>query len=172
MSHDQNFKNLVLDYPREALAFFAEAEARHLAPEVRITPVREEQLKERLGERFRELDIPLLVEWLDGRRGALVFVIEEESDPRRFSVSRLAHYEREYREEAQTMKSFSERFREEGIQQGMQLGEATALMRVMRRKFGEVPVPTRQRIESADSETLLAWLDRIVTADSIEDVIH
>jgi hypothetical protein len=168
MSHDQNFKNLVLDYPREALAFFAEAEARHLAPEVRITPVREEQLKERLGERFRELDIPLLVEWPDGRRDALVFVIEEESDPRRFWVSRLAHYEREYREEAQTMKSFSERFREEGIQ----LGEATALMRVMRRKFGEVPVPTRQRIESADSETLLAWLDRIVTADSIEDVIH
>lgn len=62
MSHDQHFKNLVLDYPREALAFFAAAEAQQLTPEVRITPVREEQLKERLGERFRELDIPLLVE--------------------------------------------------------------------------------------------------------------
>jgi hypothetical protein len=59
MDHDQNFKNLVLDYPRQALAFFAVSEAQHLTPEVRITPVREEQLKERLGERFRELDIPL-----------------------------------------------------------------------------------------------------------------
>jgi hypothetical protein len=59
MDHDQNFKNLVLDYPRQALAFFAASEAQHLTPEVRITPVREEQLKERLGERFRELDIPL-----------------------------------------------------------------------------------------------------------------
>ena len=92
MDHDQNFKNLVLDYPRQALAFFAESEAQQITPDVRITPVREEQLKERLGERFRELDIPLLVEWPDGRRAALVFVVEEETDPARFSVSRLAHY--------------------------------------------------------------------------------
>jgi hypothetical protein len=92
MDHDQNFKNLVLDYPREALAFCAETEARAITPEVRITPVREEQLKERLGERFRELDIPLLVEWPDGRRAALVFVVEEQTDPSRFSVLRLAHY--------------------------------------------------------------------------------
>ncbi len=54
--------------------------------------MRQEQLKERLGERFRELDTPLLVEWPDGRREALLFVIEEESDPRRFSIHRLAHY--------------------------------------------------------------------------------
>jgi len=94
MDHDQNFKNLVLDYPRAALAFCAEAEAQSITPDVRITPVREEQLKERLGERFRELDIPLLVEWPHGRRAALVFVIEEETDPARFSVVRLAHYPR------------------------------------------------------------------------------
>jgi hypothetical protein len=92
MSHDQNFKNLILDYPREALAFFAESEAADLPPEIRITPVRQEQLQGRLGERFRELDTPLLLEWPDGRRAALLFVIEEESDPRRFSIHRLIHY--------------------------------------------------------------------------------
>ena len=92
MSHDQSFKNLILDYPRQALAFLAESEARRLTPDVRITPIRQEQLQERLGERFRELDVPLLVEWPDGQRAALVFVIEEESDPRRFSLLRLAHY--------------------------------------------------------------------------------
>jgi hypothetical protein len=27
MEYDQNFKNLILEYPREALAFFAAAEA-------------------------------------------------------------------------------------------------------------------------------------------------
>ena len=57
-----------------------------------MTPVRQEQLQERLGERFRELDIPLLVEWPDGRREAILFVIEEETEPARFSVHRLAHY--------------------------------------------------------------------------------
>ena len=57
-----------------------------------ITPVRQEQLQERLGSRFRELDTPLLVEWTDGRRAAVLFVVEEESDWTRFSPHRLAQY--------------------------------------------------------------------------------
>src|SRR5690554_1433946 len=91
-SHDQNFKNLILDYPRQALEFFAEQEAVGLDQQVRITPIRQEQLKERLGDRFRELDVPLLVEWPDGAREALLFVLEEETDPGRFSIQRLVHY--------------------------------------------------------------------------------
>jgi hypothetical protein len=92
MDHDQNYKNLILDYPREAIAFFAATEAQSIDAGARILPVREEQLKERLGDRFRELDVPLLVEWSDGRRSALLFVLEEETDPKRFSIHRLAHY--------------------------------------------------------------------------------
>ena len=92
MSHDQNFKNLILDYPHQALAFFAAEEAAGILADAEILPVRQEQLKQRLGDRFRELDVPLLVQWPDGRREALLFVIEEESDPRRFSIHRLAHY--------------------------------------------------------------------------------
>ena len=91
-SHDQNFKNLILDYPQQALALFAPEEHAALKPGVKIVPIRQEQLKERLGERFRELDVPLLVEWPDGRREALLFVLEEESSASRFSIKRLAHY--------------------------------------------------------------------------------
>ncbi len=91
-SHDQNFKNLILDYPRQALAFFAPSEAASIDDTARITPIRQEQLKNRLGDRFHELDVPLLVEWPDGRRMALLFLLEEESDPRRFSIHRLGHY--------------------------------------------------------------------------------
>ena len=36
--------------------------------------------------------MPLLVEWADGRREAVLFVLEEETDSRRFSLHRLAHY--------------------------------------------------------------------------------
>ena len=92
VSHDQNFKNLIVDYPRDALTFFAPAEAPVPEDDVRITPVRQEQLKERLGDRHRELDAPLFVEWADGRREAVVFALEEESDWSRFSPHRLAHY--------------------------------------------------------------------------------
>ena len=92
MTHDQNFKNLILDYPKQALEFFAAEEASTLDDQVEILPVRQEQLKERLGERFRELDVPLLVKWPDGGREALLFVIEEETQPGRFSIRRLVHY--------------------------------------------------------------------------------
>ena len=91
-SHDQNFKNLILDYPRDALALFAPDEAPAPEDKADITPVRQEQLKERLGDRFRELDAPLMVKWRNGRREAVLFVVEEETEPRRFSPHRLAHY--------------------------------------------------------------------------------
>ena len=75
--YNQNFKNLILDYPREALAFFAQEEVCENLNQARIIPIRQEQLKDRLGDRFRELDVPLLVEWPDGNREAIVFVLEE-----------------------------------------------------------------------------------------------
>ena len=317
MSHDQNFKNLILDYPHAALALFAAAEAADLDPNVRIVPIRQEQLQERLGERFRELDVPLLVDWPDGRRAALLFVLEEESDPRRFSIHRLAHYcldlaelcatdrvvpvviflgaavavadqlrlggdrhqylhfrylrcalgelayadyrdsdnlvarltlpsmrypperrvevyaqavrglttlepdperrlkyldfidiyadlsadERlqythDYPDEADTMSRFAERFREEGlqqgiqkgiqqgiqegvqqglqqgIQQGLQQGEARLLARQLQLKFGTLSPDMLQRLAEADEPTLLAWSERLLTANRLEDVLR
>jgi len=41
MSHDQNFKNLILDYPRQALAFFAVEEAADHLPGAEIFPARQ-----------------------------------------------------------------------------------------------------------------------------------
>ena len=90
--HDQNFKNLILDYPVQAVQFFAAEEASEDLWQARIIPFRQEQLKERLGDSFHELDTPLLVEWPDGRREAILFLLEEETEARRFSIYRLAHY--------------------------------------------------------------------------------
>ena len=92
VSHDQNFKNMIVEYPRDALALFAADEAPGAEDATKVIPLRQEQLKERLGDRFRELDTPLLVEWPDGRREAVLFVLEEESDDRKFSIHRLAQY--------------------------------------------------------------------------------
>ncbi len=92
VSHDQNFKNLILDYPRQSLMFFAEQEAFDLAEDAKITPVRQEQLKDRLGDAFHELDTPLLVEWPDGSRAAALFVAEEETEAGSFSIHRMCRY--------------------------------------------------------------------------------
>ena len=92
ISHDQNFKNLILDYPLDALSFFAAPEAPSPEDSVQITPIRQELLQERFGAHYRELDVPLKVEWQDGRRETILFILEEETDWRRFSLHRLGSY--------------------------------------------------------------------------------
>ncbi len=126
MDHDQNFKNLILDYPIQALASFAAAEAAAIDGSARIVPVRQEQLNE------------------------------------------LQRYRPEYPEEAEQMSSFAERFREQGMQQG----EALILVRLIERKFGALTPELRRRIEDVDSETLLRWSERLLTAGSVEEVLH
>ena len=54
--------------------------------------MRQEQLKDRLGDRFHELDTPLQVEWPDGSRAAVLFVAEEETEPGTFSIHRICRY--------------------------------------------------------------------------------
>ena len=94
MDHDQNFKNLILDYPLQALQLFAAPEAQTLLARqhIKITPIRQEQAKHRLKDHFRATDVPLLVDWPDGQKEAIVFALEEESQSPRFSIHRLARY--------------------------------------------------------------------------------
>jgi hypothetical protein len=70
------------------------------------------------------------------------------------------------------MQTFIDRYREEGRQDGWQKGEAAVLLRQMERKFGPPGEAVRQRIAQADAETLLRWSERILTADSLEAVLH
>ena len=81
----------------------------------------------------------------------------------------LELYRNQYPEEASKMTSFAERFREEGVQQG----EVAVLLRQMERKFGHhLTDVDRQLVVSADTETLLKWSDRILSANSIEEILH
>ncbi|WP_431066293.1 DUF4351 domain-containing protein [Methylotuvimicrobium sp.] len=59
-------------------------------------------LLSRLKWEAHELDTPLLVEWLYGRREVILFLLEEETEVRRFSIYRLAHYCLDLSELAQT----------------------------------------------------------------------
>lgn len=44
--HDQNLKNLILDYPHQALAFFAADEFSKLDQMARVIPIRQERFDE------------------------------------------------------------------------------------------------------------------------------
>lgn len=92
ISDDHNFKNLILDYSLQALQFFAPEEMKNLPPGVQITPLRQEQTKERLGDRFYELDVALQLDFPDGSREAIVFCIEEDSRAEKMNWRRHAVY--------------------------------------------------------------------------------
>ncbi|WP_440998178.1 DUF4351 domain-containing protein [Arhodomonas sp. SL1] len=69
------------------------------------------------------------------------------------------------------MSTFAERFTQQGLEQGLQQGEAAVLLRLMEHRFGPLAPEQRERIESADAETLLEWSERILTASRAEDVL-
>ncbi|MBV5272212.1 MAG: DUF4351 domain-containing protein [Lamprocystis purpurea] len=74
------------------------------------------------------------------------------------------------------MQTFIDRYieqgRQQGIEQGIEQGEANVLLRLITKKFGPPSESVRQRIAAADADTLLHWSERILTADSLEAVLH
>ena len=59
-----------------------------------------------------------------------------------------------------------------GWQQGHQGGEARILLRLVTLKVRPPSDAVRERIETADAETLLAWSERILTAQCLDDVLR
>ncbi len=47
-----------------------------------------------------------------------------------------------------------------------------ALLRLIEQKFGPPSAATRQRIVTADAGTLLRWSERILSADSLDALLH
>jgi len=59
-----------------------------------------------------------------------------------------------------------------GIQKGRQEGEVAMLLRQIARKFGPPTDTVCERIARAAPETLLEWSDRILTAQTLDEVLH
>jgi len=59
-----------------------------------------------------------------------------------------------------------------GRQEGGQEGEVAMLLRLIARKFGPPTDTVRERIAGADPETLLEWSDRILAAQTLDEVLH
>lgn len=62
--------------------------------------------------------------------------------------------------------------RVQGRQEGRREGEAALLLRMLERKFGQLDIQTRKRVEDADAERLLDWGERVLTAERLEEVFE
>ncbi|MGM0477148.1 MAG: Rpn family recombination-promoting nuclease/putative transposase, partial [Pseudomonadota bacterium] len=61
--------------------------------------------------------------------------------------------------------------RQEGLKEGLLEGETAVFLRLFERRFGQQAMEThRKRIQAADPETLLRWSDRILTAETADEV--
>lgn len=61
---------------------------------------------------------------------------------------------------------------EQGIEQGIRQGEATLLLRLIALKFGEADDDVVRQIRAADTDTLLRWSERILTAETLADLLQ
>jgi len=59
-----------------------------------------------------------------------------------------------------------------GLEEGQRNGEALIVIRLLERKFGPLSDQHRLRLEEADTDTLLECSDRILTANSIDEVLQ
>lgn len=80
-----------------------------------------------------------------------------------------------YREQVQRIEeefkmNYITSFERAGIEKGVQLGEGRVLMHLLEHKFKELPENYREKINSADQETLLTWAGRLLECQSIDEV--
>jgi len=63
-------------------------------------------------------------------------------------------------------------WREEFLEEGRQEEEARVLLRQIERKFGAASPEVRKRVESASTDDLLRWADRVLAAGSLDDLFR
>jgi predicted transposase/invertase (TIGR01784 family) len=64
----------------------------------------------------------------------------------------------------------AQQWKNEGVQEGLQQGEAALLKRLLQRRFGELPFIYTQQIASANTETLLEWGEKVLDAKTLEEI--
>lgn len=59
---------------------------------------------------------------------------------------------------------------QEGLQEGERKGEGKVLLRQLEKKFGRVDANVRTRIEEAQTDELLEWAERLVVAETLDEI--
>ncbi len=179
--HDHFMKEL-LSYPETAGTLLRErlpdAVVKFLSakpPELIPGSFVDQELRGHLSDRLFE------VETSTGKTAFLiqVYCYDEQT------LRRIIHEVRPEEEETM-MSQFAQDIREKALQEGMQQGirkgllegeakgevkgEAKLLLRMLPRRFGPLPDEIYERVYKADPNTIELWADRVLDAESLEDV--
>ena len=75
-------------------------------------------------------------------------------------------------EVAEMEMTWADKIEARGFEKGRRQGEAQMLLGQLEARFGSLPAPTRERVEGAESETLLRWSKRLFSARRLEEVLE
>ena len=89
-SHDQNFKNIFLDFPKEALEWMMPQSLEKFGELRHVEFVRQEPKKRKLTDTHLSLDMPILYRFQRGR--LLLWLVEFQEDKAKFSIYKLLRY--------------------------------------------------------------------------------
>ncbi|MBK8637507.1 MAG: transposase [Chromatiaceae bacterium] len=144
MSHDHNFKNLILDYPHQAIRGLV---TREPSPEKRLKYVD-------FIDIYADLD--------DNERQRYTQLYPQE-------VTTMAGFAQRFTEKGREEGHIEGH--KEGHKEGLQRGESRILTALLRLRFGDLPADIHQRIEVADADTLLRWSERVLTAATLDEIL-
>jgi len=88
-----------------------------------------------------------------------------------FNEEEMQTFQRRYPEEYRIMAGLTERFRNEGIQQGRQYEAQHILRKLVGLKFSELPEWAEESLKAASLEELETWIENILTANSLDALI-
>jgi hypothetical protein len=57
------------------------------------------------------------------------------------------------------------------VDRGRKQGEQHVLLKQLRLRFGDLPAAVVARVEAAETSELEAWIERVLTASRLEDVL-
>ncbi|CAN2042551.1 hypothetical protein GMMP15_850027 [Candidatus Magnetomoraceae bacterium gMMP-15] len=89
-SHDHNFKNLFLDFPKEALEWLLPQALKDYGKVVSLEFIRQEPKKRKLSDAYLSLDMPILFKFRD--RQLIMWLVEFQEDKSKFSIYKLLRY--------------------------------------------------------------------------------
>ena len=89
-SHDHNFKNMLMDFPKEALDWLLPDVSKGLGRIQQISFVREEPKKRQLADAHLSLDMPILYTF--DKKQVLLWLVEFQEEKGRFSIYKLLRY--------------------------------------------------------------------------------
>ncbi len=89
-SHDHNFKNLFLDFPKETLEWFFPQAQQNWGEVRKVEFIRQEPKKRKLSDSSFALDMPIL--FFFENQQLLLWLVEFQEDKAKFSIYKLLRY--------------------------------------------------------------------------------